>query len=114
MGTPATSTGTITFDNAANAKKAYRLIKEFVNKANKNLFPKDNGYAGDYDITLEELAAGAYYIEFTADSGRDVNLTWQLETFNTFCQTLPGIERFDASVMVCNDGVYWSKSNNEE
>ena len=114
MGTPATSTGTIAFDNTVNAKKAYKLIKEFVNKANKNLFPKEDEYAGDYDITLQGLTTGDKYVEFTADSGRDVNLTWQLETFSKFCQTLPGVEQFDASVMICADGVYWSKGDSGE
>ena len=110
MGTPAyVKGGVIGFESPEQAQEAFKVIKEWVDKANKGNLPEDQD--GDYNIYDLELNVtnNARYIAFDADSSRYQNLKWQMGNLLNVCKPLGGIEYFDAPVlMLSEESIYWT------
>ena len=114
MGTPAyIQGGSIGFDAPESAAEAFKIISEWVNKANTGTLPEDQN--GDYGIEDLELCAGKAFIMFAGSSSRYQNLQWQMENLLDVCKPLKGIEYFEAPIMIqSDDGVYWDADMDEE
>lgn len=110
MGTPAhIQNASIGFDAPESAAKAFKIINEWVNKAND----------GDYGIKDLELCAGKPFIMFAGSSSRYQNLQRQMENLLSVCKPLKGIEYFEAPIIIepddeVYDGVYWSPEDEED
>lgn len=117
MGTPAyIQDGSIGFDAPESAAEAFKIISEWVNKANNGTLPKDlpKDMNGDYGIEDLELCAGKPFIMFAGSSGRYQNLEWQMENLLSVCKPLKGMKYFEAPIMIqSDDGVYWSSEDEE-
>lgn len=107
MGTPAQANGCIGFSTREQAESAYKLIIEWVDKANSGTFPKDSPDDGDYEICDVDLVGSN--VEFNAFSNRERNLTWQMERFCEFSKTLPDCLAFTANILIRGDGIHWQK-----
>ena len=108
MGTPAYSTGRIQF-NSASPSEFVKKVEEWVKKANNNEFAKDSKDFGDYEISIGET--GLDFIDFEGNSGRDVNLEWQMERFENFVKSLPESICFESSIYIMGDGRFWERDN---
>ena len=108
MGTPAHSTGQIRF-NSPSPSEFVKKVEDWVKKALNGEFEKDSEDYGDYEISLGEI--GSDFIDFEGNSGRDINLEWQMERFENFVKSLPEAIAFECNVYIMGDGRFWERDN---
>ena len=106
MGQCAYSDVFIKFKTEAEAKKAFKILRDF-NKIVVNRWKADSG-------GLSELGINETSISCKISSGRVQNCEWQVQRAAILCSEIGGVEEFSGNIVVDGDGIYFSKDTDEE